>query len=77
MTSVIYAQYGDVGEQKPRYGGSTFTLHRQVHQIQAVAGGETGIIQYKGRSVAVYRRPGGHWDTSRSVLAPIKITYLH
>jgi hypothetical protein len=74
---LIYARYSDVGEPRPRYGGGIFTLHRQVKNIQAIQGGESGTIQYKGQSIPVYRRPGGAWDTNPSVLGPIKVTRLH
>ncbi len=74
---LIYARYCDVDEPRPRYGGSVFTLHRQVSNIQAVKGGRRGAIQYKGRTVAVYQRSGSSWDTDQSVLGPIKLTSLH
>jgi len=77
MIQLIYTRYYDVGVPRPRYGGDIFTCHRQVTNIQAVSGGEAGIIQYNGRQIQVYRRQGGHWETNPATLQPIKITYLH
>jgi hypothetical protein len=74
---LVYARYGDVGEQRPRYGGGIFTFRRQIKNIQAVQGGESGTIQYKGQSIPVYRRTGGAWDTNPSVLGPVKVTRFH
>jgi hypothetical protein len=74
---LVYARYGDVGEQRSRYGGNIFTLHRQIRNVQAVHGGKSGTIQYKGQNIPVYRRTGGAWDTNPSVLGPVKVTRLH
>ncbi len=74
---LVYARYGDVGESRPRYGGGIFTLHRQIKNIQAVQGGISGTIQYKGQSIPVYQRHGGAWETNPSCLCPVKATRLH
>ena len=77
MIQLIYARYYDVGVPRPRYGGDLFTCRRQVINIRTVPGGETGTIQYQGHQVAVYRRPGGHWQTDPAALAPPKISYRY
>ncbi len=76
---VIHVHYHDVEERGPRQSCGFFSLHRRVTNIRPVSGGEAGDIQYKGRSIPVYRRsgPGRIWTTERSILGPIKITYLH
>ena len=77
LLPLVYARYSDVGERRPRYGGGIFTFRRQIKNIQAVHGGESGTIQYKNQSIQVYRRPGGDWNTDQSVLGPVKATSLH
>jgi len=87
-TQLIYLRYSDVGLQQSQYGGTLFTAHRVVRDVQAIQGdapdkqAERGTIQFNHRAVPVYRdvtggRPGS-WTTNRAdVLEPPRIFYVH